>query len=80
MMLSNSLGLQAKAKKSIYIKNWDDLSFLNALDNEPVLILGAGTNVILGEYFDGTVIEVQSKTSNLPTIMFQLAQVLIGLI
>src|SRR5210317_2175998 len=59
MMLSNSLGLQAKAKKSIYIKNWDDLSFLNALDNEPVLILGAGTNVILGEYFDGTVIEVQ---------------------
>ena len=33
MMLSNSLGLQAKAKKSIYIKNWDDLSFLNALDN-----------------------------------------------
>jgi len=61
MMLSNSLGLQAKAKKSIYIKNWDDLSFLNALDNEPVLILGAGTNVILGEYFDGTVIEVHMQ-------------------
>ena len=61
MMISNSFGLQAKAKNSIRINTLDDLSVLETLNDEPILILGAGTNVILSDYFDGTVIKVYLK-------------------
>ena len=61
MMLSNSLGLQANAKNLININTLDDLSLLEKLGDEEILILGAGTNVILGDYFNGTVIAVHSK-------------------
>ena len=61
MMLSNSLGLQANAKNLININTLDDLSLLEKLGDEEILILGAGTNVILGDYFNGTVIAVHLK-------------------
>ena len=46
MMLSNSFGLQANAKNLININTLDDLSVLEKLGDEDILILGAGTNVI----------------------------------
>ena len=59
MMLSNSFGLQANAKNFISINSLDDLSKIEYLHDKKLLILGAGTNVILDDYFDGTVIKVQ---------------------
>ena len=59
MMLSNSFGLQANAKNFIGINSLDDLSKIENLHDKKLLILGAGTNVILNDYFDGTVIKVQ---------------------
>ena len=61
MMLSNSFGLQANTKNLININTLDDLSALVKLGDEEILILGAGTNVILGDYFNGTVIAVHLK-------------------
>ena len=61
MMISNSFGLEAKAKNFIYINTLNDLSALESIDDERLLILGAGTNVLLGSYFDGTVLEVRLK-------------------
>jgi len=58
MMISNSFGLEAKAQNFIYIKTLSDLSAFDSIDNKRLLILGAGTNVILGDYFNGTVVEV----------------------
>ena len=57
-MISNSFGLEAKAQNFIYIKTLSDLSAFDSIDNKRLLILGAGTNVILGDYFNGTVVEV----------------------
>jgi UDP-N-acetylmuramate dehydrogenase len=57
-MISNSFGLEAKAQNFIHIKTLSDLSAFDSIDNERLLILGAGTNVILGDYFNGTVVEV----------------------
>ena len=61
MMLSNSFCLQANAKNLIDINTMDDLSVIENLDEEKILVLGAGTNVILSDYFDGTVIQVHLK-------------------
>ena len=61
MMISNSFGLQANAKNLISINSLDDLSALSTLGDEKILILGAGTNVILDEYFNGTVIKIHLK-------------------
>jgi len=58
MMISNSFGLEAKAQNFIHIKTLSDLSVFDSIDNKRLLILGAGTNVILGDYFNGTVVEV----------------------
>ena len=58
-MLSNSFGLQANAKNYISINSLDDLSKIENLYDKKLLILGSGTNVILDNYFDGTVIKVQ---------------------
>ena len=52
-MLSNSFGLQANAKNFISINSLDDLSKIENLHDKKLLILGAGTNVILDDYFDG---------------------------
>ena len=57
-MISNSFGLEAKAQNFIHIKTLSDLSAFDSIDNKRLLILGAGTNVILGDYFNGTVVEV----------------------
>ncbi len=61
MMISNSFGLKAKAKNHIHINTFDDLSMLDEVNQDEILILGAGTNVILSDYYDGTVISVQLK-------------------
>ena len=61
MMLSNSFCLQANAKNLIDINTMDELSIIENLDEEKILVLGAGTNVILSDYFDGTVIQVHLK-------------------
>ena len=61
MMISNSFGLKADAKSFIHIDTLNDLSALHSIDNKPLLILGAGTNVLLSNYFDGTVIVVRFK-------------------
>lgn len=59
-MIPNSFGLQARAKNCIQINSLDDLSLLETIDDE-ILIIGAGTNVILNDYFDGTVIMVNMQ-------------------
>ena len=58
MMISNSFDLKAKAKNYIHINSLDDLSMLDEVNQDEILILGAGTNVILSDYYDGTVISV----------------------
>ncbi len=60
MMIPNSFGLQARAKNCILINSLDDLSLLETINDE-ILIIGAGTNVILNDYFDGTVIMVNMQ-------------------
>lgn len=59
-MIPNSFGLQARAKNCIQINSLDDLSLLETIDDD-ILIIGAGTNVILNDYFDGTVIMVNMQ-------------------
>ena len=60
-MISNSFGLKADAKSFIHIDTVNDLSALDSIDNKRLLILGAGTNVLLSNYFDGTVLAVRFK-------------------
>ena len=62
MNISNSFGLKAKAKNYLHINTADDLPILESLNDEEILIIGAGTNVILGEYFNGTVIGINLKS------------------
>ena len=61
MMISNSFGLKADAKSFIHIDTLNDLSAFDSIDNKRLLILGAGTNVLLSNYFDGTVLAVRFK-------------------
>ena len=60
-MISNSFGLKADAKSFIHIDTLNDLSAIDSIDNKRLLILGAGTNVLLSNYFDGTVLAVRFK-------------------
>jgi UDP-N-acetylmuramate dehydrogenase len=60
-MISNSFGLKADAKSFIHIDTLNDLSALDSIDNKRLLILGACTNVLLSNYFDGTVLAVRFK-------------------
>ena len=60
-MISNSFGLKADAKSFIHIDTLNDLSAFDSIDNKRLLILGAGTNVLLSNYFDGTVLAVRFK-------------------
>jgi UDP-N-acetylmuramate dehydrogenase len=60
-MISNSFGLKADAKSFIHIDTLNDFSALDSIDNKRLLILGAGTNVLLSNYFDGTVLAVRFK-------------------
>ena len=60
-MISNSFGLKADAKSFIHIDTLNDLSAIDSIDNKHLLILGAGTNVLLSNYFDGTVLAVRFK-------------------
>jgi len=61
MNISNSFGLKVNAKNLVHIDNLNDLSLLKSLNDKNLLILGAGTNVILNNHFDGTVIKVNLK-------------------
>lgn len=60
-----SLHIGGPAKKLIHAKNEDELvSAVKAADeaNEPLLIIGGGSNVLIGdEGFDGTVVRVETK-------------------
>ncbi len=60
----NTLGVQAKAKKFIQIKNENELQplceYLN-LSDSPHLIIGGGSNLLLTKDFDGLVIINQIK-------------------
>jgi UDP-N-acetylmuramate dehydrogenase len=60
-MISNSFGLKADAKSFIHIDTLNDFSAIDSIDNKRLLILGAGTNVLLSNYFDGTVLAVRFK-------------------
>jgi UDP-N-acetylmuramate dehydrogenase len=61
MNISNSFGLKVTAKNLININHADDLSALNSISERNLLILGAGTNVILDDYFNGTIIKINLK-------------------
>ena len=61
MNISNSFGLKVTAKNLININHADDLSALNSISERNLLILGAGTNVILNDHFDGTIIKINLK-------------------
>ena len=70
MMLSNSFGLDAKAKNLLCINTMSDLSVIEKLGDEKILVLGAGTNVILSDYFDGTIIQVHLKDIEVHKVYF----------
>ncbi len=61
MDISNSFGLKVTAKNLINIDHIDDISTLKSISDKKLLILGAGTNVILNDYFDGTIIKINTK-------------------
>ena len=60
-MLSNSFGLQANAKNYISINSLDDLSKIENLYDKKLLILGAGTNVILDNKYEMFVINENAR-------------------
>jgi len=49
MLISNSFGLRVKAKNFLSIDTPEDLSKLDAIKDNSILILGACTNVILNK-------------------------------
>ncbi|MDA7796775.1 UDP-N-acetylmuramate dehydrogenase [Gammaproteobacteria bacterium] len=56
--VNNAFDLSVTAKNIISISCLEDIQQLRQLDSGPRLVLGSATNVILDEYFDGTVIHV----------------------
>ena len=61
MLIPNSFGLKVKAKNFLSIDTSEDLSKLNAIKDNPILILGACTNVILNKDIDKTIVQVNFK-------------------
>ncbi len=60
----NTFGLQATAKEFTTIQSIEDAQALLASDifkNQPVLILGGGSNILLTKNFDGLVVKVEIK-------------------
>ena len=58
----NTFGLNSTARKYVVIDSAEELSFVrNMIVLNKVLILGGGSNVVLPEFFDGTVIEIDIK-------------------
>jgi len=54
----NAFDLSVTAKNFISISSLKDIQKLDHLQADPYLVLGSATNIILDEYFDGTIIHV----------------------
>ncbi|MDC0332314.1 UDP-N-acetylmuramate dehydrogenase [Gammaproteobacteria bacterium] len=61
MLISNSFGLRVKAKNFLSIDTSEDLSKLDAIKDNSILILGACTNVILNKDINKTIVQVNFK-------------------
>ena len=61
MLISNSFGLIVNAKNFLSIDTSEDLSKLDAIKDNSILILGACTNVILNKDINKTIIQVNFK-------------------
>ena len=61
MLISNSFGLRVKAKNFLSIDTPEDLSKLDAIKDNSILILGACTNVILNKDINKTIVQVNFK-------------------
>ena len=58
----NTFGIPVKTKKFIGVKSSDELiAVLNQNQEEPLLILGGGSNVLLTQDFDGLIVRMESK-------------------
>jgi UDP-N-acetylmuramate dehydrogenase len=58
----NTFGLNSIAKRFISISSIDDLhEIAPTILNQKYLILGGGSNIVLPDYFDGTVLELNIK-------------------
>jgi UDP-N-acetylmuramate dehydrogenase len=61
MLISNSFGLIVNAKNFLSIDTSEDLSKLDAIKDNSILILGACTNVILNKDINKTIVQVNFK-------------------
>ena len=61
MLISNSFGLTVNAKNFLSIDTSEDLSKLDAIKDNSILILGACTNVILNKDINKTIVQVNFK-------------------
>jgi len=61
MFISNSFGLTVKAKNFLSIDTPEDLSKLDTIKDNSILILGACTNVILNKDLTKTIVQVNFK-------------------
>ena len=61
MFISNSFGLTVKAKNFLSIDTPKDLSKLDTIKDNSILILGACTNVILNKDLTKTIVQVNFK-------------------
>ena len=61
MLISNSFGLIVNAKNFLSIDTFEDLSKLDAIKDNSILILGACTNVILNKDINKTIVQVNFK-------------------
>jgi len=61
MLISNSFGLTLNAKNFLSIDTSEDLSEIDAIKDNSILILGACTNVILNKDINKTIVKVNFK-------------------
>ena len=61
MLIPNSFGLTVNAKNLLSIDTSEDLSELDSIKDNSILILGACTNVILNKDIDKTIVQVNFK-------------------
>ena len=61
MLIPNSFGLTVNAKNFLSIDTPEDLSELDSIKDNSILILGACTNVILNKDIDKTIVQVNFK-------------------
>ena len=61
MLIPNSFGLTVNAKNFLSIETPEDLSELDSIKDNSILILGACTNVILNKNIYKTIVQVNFK-------------------